>query len=337
MDVIDLARDFIRIESISENEAPFAGYLQSFFDGHGWETERTQITDDRWNLLTKPSRDAEPEIYFCSHLDTVAPFVEFSEDDDYLYGRGACDTKGVIAAMIGAAFQLVHSGTDNIGFLFTVGEEIDSIGAKVENENPPDGVEYLIVGEPTENRLVAGQKGIYIVEITAEGKSAHSAYPELGDSAVEKLLNILERLRETTLPSHPELGDTTVNISNLYGGDRYNVIPNEAGASLLFRVSTSLANVKTIVRNAVNGEGTVKEISQCEPQQMMNIPGYENEIVAFSTDIPFLGNWGTPLLLGPGSIHDAHTQEEKIEKSEILEAVEKYMDIVEYLNDHMES
>ncbi|MBS1271104.1 MAG: Acetylornithine deacetylase [Candidatus Marinimicrobia bacterium] len=278
----------------------------------------------------QPSKDSSPEVYFCSHLDTVAPYVEFDEDEEFLYGRGACDTKGVIAAMIGAWKNLLDNGIET-GFLFTVGEELDSIGAKAANENPASSVKYTIVGEPTENKLVAGQKGLYLVKVTTDGTSAHSAYPHLGESAVTKLLDILERLRATDLPVHEKRGETTVNISQLEGGDRFNVIPDSASVGLMFRVSTSLEEIKSLIVDIIGGDGQIEVINQCGPQQMVEIPGYANEIVAYSTDIPFLPNWGEPLLFGPGSIHDAHTLEEKIRKEDILTAVEHYQDIVRYL------
>lgn len=330
MDIIELARESIRIESITPNEAPFGKFLEAYFRDANWHTDREFIDAGRWNLRTTPTPDSVPEVYFCSHLDTVAPYVNFSEDEEYLYGRGACDTKGVIAAMIGAGMELLARGIDT-GYLFTVGEELDSIGAKTANENSAASVKYTIVGEPTENRLVSGQKGLYLVRVVTEGTSAHSAYPHLGESAVTKLLDILERLRATDLPVHPKRGETTVNISRLEGGDRYNVIPDFASAGLMFRVSTSLGEIQALVDDIIEDSGKIEVINECEPQEMVEIPGYANEIVAYSTDIPFMPNWGEPLLFGPGSIHDAHTLDEKIRKADILTAVEQYQQIVRYL------
>jgi len=330
MDVIELARQCIKIESITGNEAPFAQFLEEFFDRQGWYSTRESIEEDRWNLRVKPRKESFPEVYFCSHLDTVGPYFEFSEDNEYLYGRGACDTKGIIGAMIGAGTTLLSEGFET-GYLFTVGEELESIGAKTANDTSASSVKYTIVGEPTENRLVAGQKGLYLVKVSTKGTSAHSAYPDLGDSAVIKLLDILERLRSLDLPEHPKRGKTTVNISKLEGGDRYNVIPDTASAGLMFRVSSSLDEVKSLVDEIVGDEAKIEVINQCDPQRMVEIPGYANDIVAYSTDIPFLPNWGEHLLFGPGSIHHAHTFDEKISKESIHTAVHKYQEIVRYL------
>jgi acetylornithine deacetylase len=187
------------------------------------------------------------------------------------------------------------------------------------------------VGEPTENVLITGQKGIYLVDITTSGTSAHSAYPHLGESAVTKLLDSLGRIRSASLPADPELGETTVNISMLTGGDRYNVIPDSAGAGLLFRVSTATDDVEQIVSEAVKGLGEFTVVNKSEPQKLVKIPEFAQGIVAFGSDVPYLTNWGERLMLGPGSIHDAHTEDEKISKSQMRESVEKYIRIAKYL------
>ena len=331
MDPIELTREFIRIPSPTGNEKEYAIYVEERLEEVGWEVTRMPVEDERWNLFATPRESHRPEVVFCTHLDTVEPFVDRREDDDYLYGRGACDAKGVMAAMITAAAGLADEGIRNIGLLFTVGEEVDSAGAKQANLNPAKGVQYTIVGEPTENRLAVGQKGIYVVDVETKGRSAHSAYPDQGDSAVAKLLDILSHLRGTEFPVHEKLGRTTLNISRLKGGERHNVIPDSAGAGLMFRVSTSLGEIKTILEQAVDGQGEIHEINQCEPQEMVSVPGFEQDIVSFSTDIPFLSNWGRKLLMGPGSILDAHTLEEKVARSELQEAVRKYHDLARHL------
>jgi len=326
-----LTRDFVNIESITGNEAKFAEKVEAVLQAAGWKISRQEAAENRWNIYGIPENGIEPRIVFCSHLDTVAPYIELEENDEYIFGRGSCDAKGVIAAMISAANQLVEEGISEIGCLFTVGEEVDSVGAKYANALAPDSVEYTIIGEPTENRLVSGQKGIYLIEIHTEGKSAHSAYPALGKSAVAKLLTILENIRNARLPSDPDLGETTVNISKLSGGDRYNVIPDHTSAGLLFRVSTSLDDVKSLVKDAVGERGTIKLINECEPLKMKKVEGYENEVVAFSTDAPYMTNWGNRLVLGPGSIHDAHTLNEKISKVQLADGVGNYVNLVKKL------
>jgi len=327
MNALQLTREFIKIPSLTPEEGEFAEYVEGVFEQLNWHIRRQHISDDRWNLFVTPNENVDPVVVYCAHLDTVAPHIELSEDDEFIYGRGACDDKGVMAAQIEAATKLVDEGRDQIGLLFTVGEEVDSVGAKEANEMAPDSVRYTIIGEPTENVLVVGQKGIYIAEIMTSGKAAHSAYPELGDSAVEKLLNILERLRKTALPSDDELGDTTLNISMLSGGDRYNVIPDSAGASVMFRVSTSTEEIDSLLRDAVGDSGEIKLINKSEPQRLVPVPGFEQRIVAFGSDVPYLTNWGERLMIGPGSIHDAHTDHERIRKTDLQDAVQIYIDI----------
>ncbi len=331
MNAVELTRDFVKIPSVTPEEAPFAQHLEELLRGVGWNVNRHEITDNRWNLFVLPDDRIEPEVVFCAHLDTVAPYLEYDEDEEYIYGRGSCDDKGVMAAMIEAIMRLVDEGHTRIGLLFTVGEEVDSIGAKAANDYAPGSVKYTIIGEPTENTLIVGQKGIYIVEVTTTGKSAHSAYPELGESAVSKLLDILDRIRAAELPSDSELGETTLNISKLSGGDRYNVIPDKASAGLMFRVATSTADVEQIVQESVEDQGEIKVINRSEPQTMVRISGYDQGIVAFGSDVPYLTNWGERLMLGPGSIHDAHTDHEKISKQAIRDAVQLYVDIAKYL------
>ncbi|HKJ69305.1 MAG TPA: M20/M25/M40 family metallo-hydrolase [bacterium] len=331
MNAVELTREFVKIPSLTPEEEAFAQHLEKLFEQAGWKASRHEIADNRWNLYVVPDDKIEPEVVFCAHLDTVAPFLEYDEDEEYIYGRGSCDDKGVMASMIEAAIRLVAEGHTRIGLLFTVGEEVDSIGAKVANDRAPGSVKYTLIGEPTENTLIAGQKGIYIAEVTTSGKPAHSAYPVLGESAVNKLLDILERVRQAELPVDPGLGETTLNISKLTGGDRYNVIPDEAGAGLMFRVATSTADVEHIVRKAVGDQGTIEVINRSEPQTMVRIPGYDQGIVAFGSDIPYLTKWGERLMLGPGSIHDAHTDHEKISKRAIRDAVRLYVDIAKYL------
>jgi len=331
IDPVTLVRDFVRIPSLSGQEAKFAEHVEQQLQNFHWSVTRQPVAPNRWNLYATPENSDSPSLVFCTHLDTVAPHVEFAEDEEYLYGRGSCDAKGVMAAMIAAAFALAAEGYSGVGMLFTVGEEVDSAGAKAANELAPDSVRYTIVGEPTENRLVVGQKGIYIVDITTNGKAAHSAYPEYGDSAVTKLLDILERLRKTPLPEDPHLGKTTLNLSRLHGGAHHNVIPDSAGAGAMFRVSTSLRDVQEIVQKAVGSDGTVEVVNKCEPQSMVKVPGFEEDVVAFSTDIPYMTNWGKRVLFGPGSITDAHTLREKISKTGLREAVPRYIEIVRYL------
>lgn len=334
MNPINLTKEFIQIPSPTPEEAGFARYVERVLKEQGWQVERQSVSEDRWNLFAAPAEDSRPEVVFCAHLDTVAPYIGLSEDDEYIHGRGACDDKGVMAAMITAALRLQEDEQIDIGLLFTVGEEVDSVGAKTANEYAPESVRYTIIGEPTDDTLIVGQKGIYLADIRTTGTSAHSAYPQLGESAVTKLLDILEAIRSQDFPKDPELGDTTVNISRLSGGDRYNVIPDAASAGLMFRVSTSTKEVEAIVRDAVGRQGTIEVLNRSEPQRMVRIPGYEHGVVSFGSDVPYLTNWGKRLMIGPGAIHDAHTDHERISKRALRKSVEYYVDIAKYLLSH---
>lgn len=334
MDALKLTKDFINMRSITPDEQAFAEHVEQLLSDADWKVERIPAEENRWSLFASPMQSLQPKVVFCSHLDTVAPFISMEEDADYIYGRGSCDAKGVIACMIEAMDRINRNGNEEVGLLLTVGEEVDSIGAKTANRHAPDSVQYTIVGEPTENKLIIGQKGIYLIEIHTKGTSAHSAYPHLGDSAVNKLLTILQAIRETDLPMDSELGETTVNISRLSGGESYNVVPDSASAGLLFRVTTSTGEIEGVVRQAVENKGEFEVINKSEPQHLVKIPGFEQVIVAFGSDVPYLTNWGKRLMIGPGAIHDAHTDGEKISKAQMAEAVDKYMEIVHYLNEN---
>jgi acetylornithine deacetylase len=255
-------------------------------------------------------------------MDVVPPFIPSSETDDRIYGRGACDAKGIIAAHIGAAEKLKHSGV-HVGLLFLVGEERDSQGAQVANQQPR-GSKFLINGEPTENKLALASKGTLRVEVVAKGRMAHSAYPELGESAIEKLIDALERVRSLKLPTHPTSGPCTMNIGLIEGGRAPNVIPDHAVAHLLFRLVGPADDLRRKITEAVSGSAEAHFPLEIPYMEMATVPGIETMIAAFTTDIPALTNWGKPVLIGPGSIHVAHTEGEYIEKKQLLEAVELY-------------
>jgi acetylornithine deacetylase len=261
-------------------------------------------------------------------MDTVPPFIPSREDEQHIWGRGACDTKGIIAAMIGAALQLLESGHRNFGLLFVVGEERNSAGALVAARNPR-GAKFLINGEPTENKLALGSKGALRYEIIAHGRMAHSAYPELGESAIEKLLNALERIRKLELPVDRVLGPSTLNIGTISGGRAPNVIPDEARAEIFIRAVGEVDGLRGAVTKATQPDAEALEVLFIPPAHLGELEGFEKTVVAFTTDIPaFNGTWGQPFLIGPGSIHDAHTSEERISKSQLVDAVSFYQRMV---------
>ena len=332
MELFELTRTLVDIESITENERAIGDYLfqhlSSLASTTGGKVEKMAVEADRFNVLAYWD---DPTVTLSTHMDTVPPFFGSREDDGFIWGRGACDTKGIIAAMIFAVRQLLDEGQRNIALLFVVGEERNSTGAECASQNGR-GSKFIINGEPTENKLALGSKGALRLELTTHGRMAHSAYPDLGDSAILKLLDILADLRQLKLPYDPVLGQSTLNIGTISGGRAPNVIPDEAGAELFFRVIDAGDSLETHVRQVVNARGDVFKRLQTPAVHLGSVPGFETSIVAFTTDIPgFKGAWGKPFLIGPGSIHVAHTSEERIPKRQLLEAVPLYKRLVKHL------
>lgn len=331
MNLIEFTRQLIDIPSVSGDEADVGRFLAAHLEGLGYRVEMQEVATNRANLIA--TTDKPPRIVLSTHLDTVPPFIASGEDGNYVYGRGACDAKGIIAAQIAAAERLRAEGIEEIGLLFTVDEEIASLGARVANQHPlASGCLYLINGEPTDNLLAIGSKGSLRVRIKMMGRAAHSAYPEKGESAIEKLLDVLAKIREIKWPVDSFLGETTCNIGVINGGTRSNIIPAEAEAQLHIRLTKESKVVQGILSRAVEGSGAeVETLSISEPVRMLEVEGFAQTVVRFTTDIPYLTNWGAPLLLGPGSIFDAHTAHERIAKPELTQAVELYVRLVRAL------
>jgi acetylornithine deacetylase len=262
-------------------------------------------------------------------MDTVPPFIPSSEDMTRVYGRGTCDAKGIIAVQVAAAERLRKDGI-HVGLLFLVGEERDSLGAKVANREPP-GSRFLINGEPTDNRIATASKGALRVELVAEGRMAHSAYPELGESAIDKLIEALARLRAMELPSDPEVGACTLNIGIIEGGRAPNVIADRAKAQLLYRLIGPAEELRGRITAAVEGLARPDFVLEIPFKRLRTVEGLPSMIAAFTTDIPALSDWGEPVLIGPGSIHVAHTEGEYVEKKELAAAVEIYCGIAKKL------
>jgi acetylornithine deacetylase len=327
MNALELTQELIKIESISGNEARIVNFLADYLDRLGFDVELQEAEANRPNLYAKRG---EPDVVFSTHTDTVPPYVELREDDEHIYGRGACDTKGLMAAMLKASEKLIGENVSDFGVLLLVGEENGSIGAKVAN-NIANQCKYLINGEPTESKLALGSKGSLRATLKAEGRAAHSAYPHLGVSAIEKLLDVLGDVRRMPLPTDETLGVSTLNIGLIAGGVAPNVIAPAAEAEVLLRVVSNTDTLKKILEETVAGRLRVEYGFQCEPVFMQKLEGYDTDVVAFTTDIPALSNWGKPLLYGPGSILDAHTSGEKIRKRDILEAVDIYTEMVKKL------
>lgn len=330
INVLRLTRELIDIPSVTGEEFQIGTSLGELLNRLGYHVELQDIAPERSNILART--EAPPRIVFSTHMDTVPPFIASSEDDEFIYGRGACDAKGIIAAQIAAAEKLRAEGIKEIGLLFTVDEEATSTGAKVANEHAlASSSEYLINGEPTDNQLAIGTKGSLQARIATQGRAAHSAYPEQGESAIDKLLDVLTDIRKIDWPGDETFGKTTCNIGVISGGTRANVIPCAAEATIQIRLAVDAASAKALLENAIDGRAALDYKSVHDPIRLFSLDGFEQMTARFTTDIPYLSNWGKPLLIGPGSILEAHTDGEKVKKNELLRAVGVYVELVKQL------
>jgi len=329
MDLFALTRKLMDIESTTGMEAAVGRALATELEQLGYNVERMPVEDDRFNVWATHPDHPNPTLALSTHMDTVPPFIPSSETADRIYGRGSCDAKGIIVAQIAAAEKLKAENI-HVGLLFLVGEERDSQGAQTANQQPR-GVKYLINGEPTENRLAIASKGTLRVELVARGRMAHSAYPELGESAIEKLLDALAEIRKLKLPNNPKAGPCTLNIGMIEGGRAPNVIPDFAVAHLLFRLVGPAEELRQQIKAAAGDKAEANFILEIPYLELGTVPEIETMVAKFTTDIPALTRWGQPLLIGPGSIHVAHTEGEYIEKKQLLDAVELYARIVREL------
>jgi len=327
MDAVRLTRELIDIESITGNEAEVGDYLHGFLAKLGYRTQKMPVEGPRNNVYA--TLDGTPDLVFSTHMDTVPPFIASSEDREKIYGRGSCDAKGIIAAQIAAAERL-RKKTSKIGLLFLVGEERDSQGAQEANRHSP-GSRFLINGEPTENKIGRASKGTLRVQLTATGRMAHSAYPHLGESAIEKLVEALHRLLKMPLPENPEIGPTTFNIGSIEGGRAPNVIPDFARAQLLYRLVGPTGELRKNIQATVAALADPEFSLEIPYVKLRTVQGVPEMIAAFTTDIPALTNWGEPVLLGPGSIHVAHTDGEFLAKRDLNDAIDLYVSVAEKL------
>ena len=322
MDIFSLTRQLVDIESITGNEGRVGIFLANHLRSLGYNAQVMPVEGERANVFATSPQEPNPAIVFSTHMDTVPPFISSSEDDTRIYGRGSCDAKGIIATQIAAAERLKGQGT-HVGLLFLVGEERDSLGAKTANQQP-NSCKFLINGEPTENRIAIASKGALRAELIATGRMAHSAYPELGESAIDKLIEALHRLRAMKLPSDPKVGPCTLNVGLIEGGRAPNVIPDRAHALLLYRLIGPSEQLRKEIIATVGNLAKVDFTLEIPFVRLRTFEALPTMVAAFTTDIPALSNWGQPLLVGPGSIHVAHTEGEYVEKKQLLEAAELY-------------
>ncbi len=327
MDLFELTTELMAIPSVSGDEQKVGAFLGEYLESLGYEVELQEVIDGRKNVIAWASDD--PQVFLSTHMDTVPPFIPPTEDEEKIYGRGSCDAKGIIASQIIATEKLRKQGYSDIGLLYTVDEEESGKGATAANDLPiAEKCKFLINGEPTDLDLAIGSKGSLRMLLKTEGKAAHSAYPEMGDSAIEKILDVLQDVLKADLPKDEFFGESTLNIGIIKGGLKTNVIAPSAEAGLHIRMVSELEPVVEILEKAIAGRATLETMSCSLPVKMLEVEGFKQKVVRFTTDIPYLTNWGTPLLLGPGSILDAHTSHEFVLKKDLETCVVLYEDLV---------
>src|SRR5687767_95305 len=327
MDPVSFARTLIDIDSTTGREAEAGAWLAEYLRGLAYQVVEQPVAGDRFNVYAHGGN--APSVVFSTHFDCVPPFFKSREERGLLFGRGSCDAKGILAAQVAAAERLSAKGETRVGLLFVVGEERGSDGARVANDLAPARVSeehathYLINGEPTENRLGSATRGVLRVRLHAEGRAAHSAFPELGESAIDKLLDALMVIRGLQLPEDPLLGRTHYTVGVIEGGVAPNVVSPRASAELLFRIVGDAAPVRAAL-SVVEGIVSIEHVVDVPATRLHTVPGFETAVFPYATDVPQLSRWGTPLLVGPGSIHVAHTDEEHVAIDELLAAVDLY-------------
>ncbi len=326
VDLLALTRALVDIDSTTGGETEAGQWLARYLRGLGFEVKEQAVDDTRFNLIVG---SGTPLLVFSTHFDCVPPFFPSRVEGSRVYGRGACDAKGILAAQVAAADRLRHDGEMRVGLLFIVGEERGSDGARAANRAAA-GCRFLVDGEPTDNRLAVATRGALRLKLRASGRTAHSAFPELGESAIDKLLDALIDLRRIELPSDPDLGRTHYTIGLMTGGIAPNVVSPSAEAEVMFRTVCDAASVRRAIA-PLERRITIEHILEVPPVRMTRISGFEGAVFPYTTDIPFLNRWGQPLLFGPGSVHVAHTADEFVEIADLYEAVDSYVAIARHL------
>jgi acetylornithine deacetylase len=334
VDPVELTRALVDIDSTTGREADAGRWLAAFLRDRAFSVTEQPVDDTRFNVYATiaGATAGAPSVVLSTHFDCVPPFFPSRIDGDRLYGRGACDAKGILAAQVAAADALRQQRETRVGLLFVVGEERGSDGARVANGHA-DGCRFLIDGEPTDNRLGLATRGILRLKLRASGRAAHSSYPELGDSAIDKLIDALVELRSIDLPVDATLGRTHYTVGLIGGGLAPNVVPPAADAEVMFRTVGDAADVRHAIA-PIEKRVTIEHILEVPPVRMTTVPGFEATVFPYTTDIPFLSRWGQPLLFGPGSVRVAHTAEEFVSIAELRSAVQHYMTLTAALLQH---
>jgi acetylornithine deacetylase len=341
MDVVHLTRELIAFPSVTGDEGAIAQHIGARLEKDGWHVILQEVPPEtasgapRYNVLALDDPTVTPALVLTTHIDTVPPFIPPTEDDEYIYGRGACDAKGIFAAQWIAIERLRESGRRGLALLGVAGEETDSVGAKMVHQVLPRA-RWIVDGEPTDLEMTSAAKGILALRVRADGVAGHSAYPERGRSAAHVLVRALARLIDARLPSLEEFGETTVNVGVLHAGVAPNVLAPEGIASVMIRLGAGCDEVLREVKRVLGEEISVEVTSSSEPLRIHVPPGRTGKVVRFGSDVPYLGRVGTTLLVGPGSIFDAHTSGEKISKAELCRSVDLFFELGRELLDAKE-
>jgi acetylornithine deacetylase len=331
---VALTRSLVDIDSTTGREGECGRWLADYLRGRGWSVDEQRVDDTRFNVIANASdvvQAVRPAVTFSTHFDCVPAFFPSRVEGDRLFGRGACDAKGILAAQVSAAERLRRDGESRLALVFVVGEERGSDGARAANQAARgSGVRFLINGEPTDNRLGLATRGILRLKLRASGRAAHSSFPELGESAIDKLIDALIELRSIPLPGDPVLGQTHYTVGLISGGVAPNVVSPSAEAEVMFRTTSDAADVRTAVA-PVEKRVAIEHVLEVPPVRLKTVPGFETAVFPYTTDIPFLQGWGEPLLFGPGSIHVAHTADEWVSIAELKAAADHYVTLAKAL------
>src|SRR4051812_28470241 len=342
VDIVGLTRSLVDIDSTTGREGDCGRWLADYLRGRGWAVEEQRVDNTRFNVIAdmpgtpkRGTRDgdhpAAPHVTFSTHFDCVPTFFPSRVDGDRIFGRGSCDAKGILAAQVAAAERLRAAGETRVGLVFVVGEERGSDGARVANGAARgNGARFLINGEPTDNRLGLATRGILRLKLRASGRAAHSSFPELGESAIDKLIDALIELRSIAMPSDPVLGTTHYTVGLIGGGVAPNVVSAAAEAEVMFRTTSDAAEVRKAV-TPLEARVAIEHVLEVPPVKMKIVPGFDTAVFPYTTDIPFLAAWGEPLLFGPGSIHVAHTADEWVSIAELKAAAVDYVTLAKAL------